>query len=93
MLHAIGRRFTLLMPTRDRHARTQEMLAALVACESGHMSPQTIHAAVGVRRLRNGSGFALAKRMGLVAPVAANVPLYKVSPLGETVLRFLDAEA
>lgn len=43
--------------------------------------------------LSNASGFAVAKRMGLIAPLASSVLLYQVSPLGETVLRFLDAEA
>ena len=93
MMCVIGPRFSQLMPTKHRLQRTQEMLAALVACDAGHMTPAGIEAAVGVPRLSNSSGFAVAKRMGLIAPVAHGVPLYKASPLGETVLRFLEAEA
>lgn len=93
MMCVIGPRFSQLMPTTDRASRVDEMLATLVACDAGHMTPAGIEAAVGVPRLSNASGFAVAKRMGLIAPLASSVLLYQVSPLGETVLRFLDAEA
>lgn len=93
MFCVIGPRFADVMPRRDRPVRIEEMLAALVACDEGLMTPAGIDGAVGVRRTGSASGFAVAKRLGLIAPLASGVPLYKVSPLGETVLRFLDAEA
>jgi hypothetical protein len=92
MAYVIGSRFSRLLPEKDRALRTDEMLAALVACDAGYTSPASIDAAVGVPRMSSASGLAVAKRMGLVAPIAADVPLYKPTPLGETVLRFLDAE-
>jgi hypothetical protein len=92
MMYCIGRHYSQCMPTANRPQRTNEMLAALVACHAGYMAPADIDTAVGVPKRSDCSGLAVAKRMGLVAPIAADVPLYKPTPLGETVLRFLDAE-
>ena len=61
-------------------------------CDAGYSSRDAIDVAVGVSRMSSASGLAVAKRMGLVAPIAADVPLYKPTPLGEAVLRLLDAE-
>lgn len=92
MMYCIGRHYSQLMPTANRPQRTSEMLAALVACQAGYMAPADIDAAVGVPKRPDCSGLALAKRMRLLAPITPNVPLYKPTELGETVLRFLDAE-